>query len=184
MNGAAGRRERLGRIIGSVIRQAVRDARAEGVLLLDAAAPESPLARDWCTAALGEDRVVATAPAGRWLGVYSACKTTLLLSAPPAAALLPLGDLYGSQLRALAGAWVPPPAVAVLAEAAGGVELLDGALRRWLEERREQEEAFRSLPPDVARELRAALEANRFGRRSCGLVPKLTGRTLGVDLWE
>jgi len=178
------RRDRIGRVVSAVIRQAVADANAEGVLLLDGHSPESPLAHEWCNAAVGADRVASAAARPHQLTVSAASKTTLLLADVPPAALFPLGDLYGSELLQLTGSWNPPEAVRELAAAAGGPAALDDALRRWAEERRSPEEVWGGLPPDGADKVRVALLANRFARWRCGLVPKLTNRTVGIDLWE
>lgn len=184
MSAHADRRGRIGRIIGGVVRQALVDAGAGGVCLRDAAAPESPLAFDWCAAAIGEARVRGSSGDQGWLVAASASKTTLLLTRVAPAGLLPLGDLYGSELLELGGRWDPPGQIRELAAAAGGPLLLDAALRRWAEERRPAADAFAPLPPGVAGELLRTLEANRWLRHRYGLIPKLTGRTLGIDLWE
>jgi len=112
-------------------------------------------------------------------------KTALLLSARvPPEPLLPLGDLYASQVEALAGGWTAPPAVRELARRAGGVAVLDAALIGWLEERRELAAALARLPEEGRAAVRAALEAGRFARRHVGLVPKLSARTPGIDLFQ
>jgi hypothetical protein len=183
MIGALERKERIGRVVVAVIRQAVADARAEALLLPPANRCESRLAREWCEAAVGEGRVV-TDGGGSVLTVHAATRTTLLLTPVFGAALLPLGDLYGSEVLELGGDWKPPEPVRELADAAGGADALDQALSRWADERRSPDDAFRGLPPTLAGELRAVLAANRFARRHGGLVPKLTGRTVGIDLWE
>lgn len=175
------RLERLARIVGGVVRQAVADAGAPGIVLLDADSPEGGLARRWCAEALGTERVwfdEAAWPAGA-LTAHPANKTVLLLSPSPTAALLPLGDLYASEVRQLAGDWSGPATVRSLAAAAGDVASIDAALRRWAEERRGLEEAFDEQP-----ELLRLLRAHRFTRWRGGLVPKLGGRTLGIDLWD
>jgi hypothetical protein len=184
MSGERERYQRIGRVVAAVIRQAVVDARAEGVVLLAGPEPESRLAREWCSQALEASRVVVATSRPRHLTVSAASKTTLLLSEVSPAALFPLGDLYGSELLELSGAWEPPASIRELVEAAGGPTTLDGALRRWAEERRNQEDVWRGLPPDGAARVRAALLGNRFARWRGGLVPKLTARTLGIDLWE
>ncbi|MGH7555743.1 MAG: hypothetical protein ACREMQ_22305, partial [Longimicrobiales bacterium] len=57
MTAADARAERIARIVGRVIGQAVQDARRTGIVLLDSASPEGGLARAWATRALGDDRV-------------------------------------------------------------------------------------------------------------------------------
>lgn len=183
MSRAEPRKERIARVVCGVIRQAAADAGAVGVLLSADDAHESGLAREWCEAALGADRVHGSG-SGRLLRVNAATKTSLLLSPVEPVALLPLGDLYGSELLELGADWNPPPLVSELAAMAGGSDLLDRALRQWTEGRRTVEAACRGLPPEVRERLLGALAANRFARRQVGLVPKLTSRTLGIDLWE
>lgn len=220
-SGDFGRMERIGFIVGGVIRQAVRDAGARGVAVLDDASPEARLALAWSVAALGADAVITVpvpdsaavdgfralglAPpdvprdrlvaelhraAGRLVAAdrdallaHPANKTALLLgTAPPPEALLPLGDLYASQVAELAGGWTVPDAVRRLADRVGGIDRLDTALVRWAEERRPAAEAFAPLG-DATDDLMAALEAARFARRRLGVIPKLGTRTLGFDLF-
>jgi len=179
------RRARIGRIIGAVVAQAVRDAGADGVVVAEAESPEGGLLYEWCEAAIGADRLSARPEPGRWLTAHPGNKTALLLDQVPAATLLPLGDLYASEIAALTGgAWSAPEPVLRLATLAGDVALLDAALRRWAEERRPLAEALAGLPAAAAAELGEALRLNRMARRYYGLVPKLGGRTLGIDLWE
>jgi hypothetical protein len=183
MTHAERRKERIAHVVCGVIRQAAADAGAEGVLLSEADARESGLAREWCEAALGAERVAGAGP-GRLLRANAASKTTLLLCAVPPAAILPLGDLFGSELLELGADWSPPPLVEELAGLAGGADVLDRVLRQWTHERQTVEAACRGLPVEAREPLRTALAANRFARRFVGLVPKLTSRTLGIDLWE
>jgi hypothetical protein len=63
------------------------------------------------------------------VAAHPANKTALLLGASlPPEPLLPLGDLWASEVAALQGGWSAPPEVAALAEAAGGIEALDADL--------------------------------------------------------
>lgn len=111
-------------------------------------------------------------------------KTALLLGGePPPEPLLPLGDLYAGQVRALAGGWSGPAAVRELADRAGGIDMLDAALVRLVDERRSPADALAELPDGVADAVLRAFEAGRFGRRRLGLVPKLGARTPGIDLF-
>lgn len=110
-------------------------------------------------------------------------KTALLLGGRvPAEPLLPLGDLYASQVAELAGDWSAPPATRKLIDAAGGIAAVDAALIRRVDERRPPAEAFGPLP-DGGRAVRSAFDAGRFHRRRVGIVPKLGRRTLGIDLF-
>jgi hypothetical protein len=220
--------QRIETIVAGVVRQAVRDAGARALIVLDDGSPEATLAHAWCAAALGTGSVAlarggpmarkmpglfATHPAGREIAAldlatlagearrlearllaslggalvliaHPANKTALLLSpAAPPEPLLPLGDLYASEVRRLAGGYTLPPAVTALAEAAGGVEALDAALRAHFDERRPLAEALAGLSEGAAAAVVVALRAARFARRRLGLVPKLGARTLGIDLF-
>lgn len=218
MSAAAG--ARVAAVVGGVVRQAIQDAGAAGVVLLDDGSPEARLAAEWCGAALGPERVFRVAPPsgnaveavlaaaqgavptapevseaevhrlfGRLIALerkallaHPANKTALLLAAAvPPEPLLPLGDLYASEVERLAGSWSAPPEVAALADLAGGIDRLDAALIEHLDRRRPAEAALASLPPAARAAVLDALETGRFARRRIGLVPKLTTRTLGVD---
>lgn len=217
MSAVAERADRLARVVAGVVRQAVEDAGATGVVMLDAATPEGMLAADWAARSLGPARVWrADAPpdeahdlraalatsrslpraeaeraAGRVLAArlgallaHPSNKTALLLSrsAPPES-LLPLGDLYASQVGALAGGWSLPDEVRDLAERIGGVEVLDAALVKLFDCRATAAAALEPLAAGAGAELVARLDAARFARARVGLVPKLGRRTLGVDLF-
>ncbi len=110
-------------------------------------------------------------------------KTALLLGgALPPEPFLPLGDLYASEVEELCGGWSAPEEVRALAEAAGGIGRLDGALRAWLDGR--DPGALDRLPFGVADEVRHRFARGRAERFSIRLVPKIGYRTLGVDLFE
>jgi len=224
----AGARERVAGVVGLAVRQAVADAGAAGVALLDDGSPEAALAAEWCAAALGNgavwrvgppppaeaarlaERLVAdvaglsegaprpapdgvaaelhrcrarlVAAARHALLAHPANKTALLLArALPPEPLLPLGDLYASQVQALAGAWTGPPEVVELAGAAGGVARLDRALAAFVDARAAAEEAFAGLPAALRDAVLRRIREGRFGRRQIGLIPKLGARTLGID---
>lgn len=181
---ANGRMARLGRIVGGVVRQAVEDAGAAGVRLLEADSPEGMLAASWLRDALGEGRVFTGAVEARVLRAHPASKTALLLGELPDAELLPLGDVWASEVASLAGDWSAPDAVRALAAAAGDVAALDQALRRWTDGREELAAALADLPPEAAERVAQALGQQRWRRWRPGLVPKLTARTLGIDLWD
>lgn len=115
------------------------------------------------------------------LPAHPANKTALLLGGElPPEPLLPLGDLYASQVQALAGGWSAPEDVRALARAAGGVEALDAALRAAFEGR--DPSALDRLPNAGA--VRRALARGRASRVHPRIVPKLGPRTLCVDLFE
>ena len=117
------------------------------------------------------------------LAAHPANKTELLLNAAlPPEPLLPLGDLYASEVAALCGGWSASAEVRALAEAAGGVEALDSALRRWLDGR--DPAGLDALPADAAEQVRRRFRAGRAARLAPRIVPKLGTRTLGVDLLE
>ncbi|HEX8453390.1 MAG TPA: hypothetical protein VF647_14905 [Longimicrobium sp.] len=117
------------------------------------------------------------------LTAHPANKTELLLGAAlPPEPLLPLGDLYASEVANLCGGWSASPEVRALAESAGGVEALDSALRRWLDGR--DAGALVTLPGKVAEEVTRRFRAGRAARLAPRIVPKLGTRTLGVDLLE
>lgn len=111
-------------------------------------------------------------------------KTALLLAPMPIPEpLLPLGDVWGHQVEAMTGSWSAPAAVRRLAERAGGVRALDEALMRWCEGREPLAVALAGLAPAVAEDVHQAVDRGRLARRYAGLVPKLTSRTVGVDLF-
>jgi hypothetical protein len=203
--------ERVARVVGGVIRQALEDARKRALVIADADTPEGRLLSGWARGVLDADRVIgirrqprdASADADETssaagaegtrakalevtrqydaLVAHPANKTALLLGGEfPPAPLLPLGDLYASQVERLAGAWTGPARVHELAGRAGGIEALDAALRELLD-RRSFDAA--GVPGDVAAAINAALHANRFARRRAGLIPKLSARTIGIDLF-
>jgi hypothetical protein len=120
---------------------------------------------------------------GGALTAHPANKTALLLGGElPPEPLLPLGDLWATDVLALAGGWSAPPEIAALAEAAGGIETLDAALRRRIDGR--DRGGLDTLPSEVAAEVRDRLAAGSAARRNPRIVPKLGGRTLCIDLME
>lgn len=117
------------------------------------------------------------------LPAHPANKTALLLGGElPPEPFLPLGDLWASEVEALAGDWSAPDPVPQWAQTAGGIEALDAVLRRWTEER--DPLALEDLPLKIANDARGSLAAGRPSRIFPRLVPKLGYRTLGVDLFE
>ena len=114
---------------------------------------------------------------------HPANKTTLLLGGDlPPEPLLPLGDLWATDVLALQGGWSAPAEVEALAEAAGGIDALDAVLRRLVDGR--DRAALDALDPHVAARVGAALAAGSASRRYPRIVPKLGPRTLCADLYE
>jgi hypothetical protein len=110
-------------------------------------------------------------------------KTVLLLCGPlPTEPFLPLGDLYAGEVAELCGDWSAPEELRTLADAAGGIVRLDGALRAWLDRR--DPSGLDRLPAGVAEEVRRLFARGRPSRFAVRLVPKVGYRTLGVDLFE
>jgi len=110
-------------------------------------------------------------------------KTSLLLGgALPPEPLLPLGDLYASEVAELAGDWSAPPEIREMAKSAGGIERLDGALRERIEERNPA--GLEALPVAVRLAVERALARGRASRLFPRIVPKIGSRTLGLDLFE
>jgi hypothetical protein len=117
------------------------------------------------------------------LPAHPANKTALLLGGElPPEPLLPLGDLWATDVLALCGGWSASPEVETLATEAGGIEALDGALRRLIDGRGAS--ALDALPAKAAARVRAMLAAGSAGRRYPHVVPKLGGQTLFADLYE
>jgi hypothetical protein len=117
------------------------------------------------------------------LPAHPANKTALLLGGElPPEPLLPLGDLWASDVLVLCGACSAPPEIAALARAAGGVPALDDALRALVDGR--DPAALERLPREAADQARRMLAAGRSSRRNPRTVPKLGGRTLCIDLME
>ena len=110
-------------------------------------------------------------------------KTVLLLcGALPPEPFFPLGDLYAGEVAELCGGWSAPEELRTLADSAGGIARLDGALRAWLDRR--DASGLDRLPAGVAEEIRRRFARGRASRFAVRLVPKVGYRTLGVDLFE
>lgn len=173
----ADRRERVMAVIAGVLHQALDHSGATGIRL-DGTSPQSDFCRECCR------RAGAEAPGTDALLAHAANKTALLLSRDrPRADLLPLGDLYAGQVAELAGGYDLPADAAALVEAAGGLERAEHALQRWLEQRQPPEIALAELPEPVRGPFLEAVRGGRFWREHCGLVPKLSARTIGIDLF-
>ena len=203
---------RVAEVIGAVARQALADHGRTRIALLDDGSPEARLAAGILIDQLGADAVVSVGALDADLALldgsgadprrmaeevmrmrarllddalpaHPANKTALLLGgALPPEPLLPLGDLWATDVVALAGGWSAPPDVVALAEAAGGIEALDGVLRRLIDGR--DAAAAHAFREDVAERVRAALSAGSASRRYPRIVPKLSVRTLCADLFE
>ncbi|MFL5542884.1 MAG: hypothetical protein ACJ8J0_28140 [Longimicrobiaceae bacterium] len=209
-----GRERRIGEIVGAVARQALADRGAARIALLDDGGPEAELAARLLAAAVGAERVVRAtagdaevesllhlAPAGdaerareevrrmraRLLAdavpAHPANKTALLLGGElPPEPLLPLGDLWATEVAELAGRWSAPAEVQRIAALAGGIEALDAALRAWADGR--DASALARLPAEAADAVMRALAAGRASRLHPRIVPKISTRTLTIDLFE
>jgi hypothetical protein len=195
---------RVARVVSGVVSAAVVESAATGVTVLDDWTPEGELLYEWLVRELGEGRVWRAASlasnvhraasdaavhagmrrsADGALTAHPVNKTALLLGGRvPHADLLPLGDLWASQVERLTGRWSAPPDVEAAAAAAGGVEELDAALRRMVDERGEIAEV--GFGGAAAEQLLEMYERGRFFRLRPRLVPKLTARTLGIDLFD
>jgi len=197
----AGRADRIATIIAGVLRQAIADSGAERVILLADGSPEAELLTAMLQPRLGGGFATREAAGPRWpelldawanaaheqpgaLVAAASNKTAALLGAALPGPLLPLGDVWASQVQALCGAWSGPPELRQLSNRAGSIESLDAALATVVDRRRMPHEAGALLAPDVAGTLLALWERGRFARRHLGLVPKLGQRTIGVDLFD
>jgi hypothetical protein len=196
-------RARVAAVVGAVAAQALRERGARRVALLDDGGAEAALAARILEGELGSAGVVrvrgraggaphrAAEERRRYrarlledaLPAHPASKTALLLGGElPPEPLLPLGDLWASEVLALQGGWSAPPEVAALAAAAGGSEALDDALRRRFDRR--DPAGLDALPAAAAAEARRLLAAGAPSRRWPRLVPRLGARTLAADLFE
>jgi hypothetical protein len=179
---------RVERVVRGVIAAAVRESGADGVVVLEDWTPEGELVYEWLVRELGEAAVwrgAADVHGEQVLTAHPLNRTALLLGgAPPRADLLPLGDVYASQVQVMASGWSAPAEVEAVATAAGGVATLDAALSRWIDDRRDAESALDALGADVARTVLRLYTRGRFFRLRPRLVPKLGPRTLGIDLWD
>jgi hypothetical protein len=197
-------------VVCDVLIEAVRSAGADGIVVLDDWTDDGELTYEWLTGAMGESRIWRGAALasnvhgtelersdaqmlGAWrlarersvLLAHPASKTALLLGgALPRADVFPLGDLYASQVAELADGVSIPDEVAALARRAGGIERLDAALGRLVDARMPPAAALDVLERDVANELLQLYARGRYSRMRPRLVPKLSARTLGTDLFD
>lgn len=160
----------------AVVRVVAGDGELEP--LLHRLAPESGAARVEEEVRRLRARLVPDA-----LPAHPANKTALLLGGElPPEPLLPLGDLWASEVAELAGGWSAGDEVRQMAADAGGIGALDDALRAWMDRR--DSDGLRTLPDHVAARVRLAFAAGRAARLFPRVVPKLGTRTLYVDLFE
>lgn len=111
----------------------------------------------------------------------TANKTSILLSGTlPIQPLLPLGDLYASQVAELAGAATLPPCLRGSSPAQ--IRAVDEALEAYLEEGFEKDEVFGEFAPPLGERIQEALALSRRAWRFGPLIPKLGRGTLGLDL--
>ena len=108
-------------------------------------------------------------------------KTGLLLAFPTTVQpILPLGDLYASQILELSGGCtLPHPLRGISTEELSAV---DSALRAYFEDGLHPEMAFGKLEPDRSQQIRNMLEESRKKWHPLPLIPKLGDATLGTDL--
>ena len=200
---------RMGEIVGAVARQALADRGLARIALLDDGSEQADLAArlmgvnivDRVTEGpagveplLPEHRTIAAerlvwelrrlnARLSDALPAHPANKTELLLGGElPPEPLLPLGDLWATDVAALGAAWSAPAELRQLARAAEGIDRLDEALRRLVDGR--DPRGLDELPREVRDDVRRRLVAGAASRRNPRLVPKLGGRTIGTDLFE
>jgi hypothetical protein len=182
------REERIGRIVTAVIAEAVRVTGRAGIVVACDGSPEARLLTSWCRAFLSvpvRTRETGDDESGHseFLAAHPANKTALLLGRNfPLEPLLPLGDLYASQVKELTGGYNLPDQVQSLAEAAGGINALDAALQLRFESWLPAEQAAEPLPKAARGPFLEAVRAGRFWRERAGLIPKLSARTIGIDL--
>jgi hypothetical protein len=113
------------------------------------------------------------------LPVGTTNKTALLLEdAPLPARVLPLGDVWASDVEAWSGRATLP--TVLLGSARAEVAAVEEALRNYLQEGMAPEAAFAPLGT-LGPRVRAALDAAERRRRGL-VVPKLEPWTAGIDL--
>ena len=189
------RLDHVAALVGGVVAAAARDAGRSRLVIVDRGGAETGLL-ERCLAdiALPVSRVAeADVEAARTRARAADADALLLdpvnktvavlwpeLLAEP---VLPLADLYATQVSELVGDWSAPAEARALIERAGGIDAVDAFLIRHLDERRPLDQALSALPdPEAAQALRDRLQAGWWWRRRLGVVPKLGARTLGIDL--
>ena len=123
----------------------------------------------------------AVASAQELLLLGTVNKTHLLLSFPETVQpVLPLGDIYASQVLELSGGCTLPHALRGISTEE--LSAVDSALRAYFEAGLQPEMAFGKLEPDRSRQIREMLEESRKKWHPLPLIPKLCDATLGMDL--
>src|SRR5688572_3852339 len=116
-----GRYERIARVVGGVLAEALRITGAGAIVLLDEDSPEGKLLQR--IAADAGIPLAEYADAAATLTAHPANKTALLVGAfMPRTDLLPLGDLYASQVAQLTDGWTGDRVVEALAAEVGGID--------------------------------------------------------------
>ncbi|HEX6368837.1 MAG TPA: hypothetical protein VF006_07890 [Longimicrobium sp.] len=172
------------RLAASILRAGLGE---DAVLSVDTADVDpAPLLRGWTADTRRVDEEVRRMRArlkDDALAAHPANKTALLLGGElPPEPLLPLGDLWATDVVDVCGGWSASPEAEALARDAGGIEVLDGALRRLIDGR--DPSALDALPVEIGQRIRAMLAEGSAARRYPRIVPKLGGRTLFADLYE
>ncbi|MEE8148655.1 MAG: hypothetical protein V3T24_13685 [Longimicrobiales bacterium] len=98
----------------------------------------------------------------------------------PPEPLLPLGDLYASQIHALAGACTAPPPLAGIDP--DRLDAVDKAVAQVVEDGVRPDVAFAQLPSELRDAAISAMTRSAWKATLPPVVPKLGRRTLGVDL--
>lgn len=197
-----GEEARVRGVVLEVLRELVSARGARGVVVGAPPSPEGALLERWCrgevlvervpeglaesvTAALRGGSEEGWAAAATAVGsqtallvVHPATKTRLLLEAVPHAACYPLGDLWASQVEGWCGGTTLPRILA--SEGPDSAALVEGALRRGLDQGMGVASALAALDPGLREAVHRGLEAGRFLARP-PVIPKLGAWTLGVD---
>ncbi len=152
------------------------------------AAPlEASLGGDAATSGAGSNeearRAAARVIADRegLIPVSAANKTELIWADRlPPEPLLPLGDLYASQIHALAGACTTPTPLVGLEP--DRLRAVDEAIAHVVEDGVRPDVAFAELPSELRDAAFSAIHRSAWTRARPPVVPKLSRRTLGMDL--
>ncbi len=98
----------------------------------------------------------------------------------PPEPLLPLGDLYASQIHTLAGACTAPPPLGDIEP--DRLRAVDKALAQVVDHGVRPDIAFAELPSELRDAAFSAMQRSAWKGTLPPVVPKLSRRTLGVDL--